>query len=401
MQEGIAVSKVRESWRRPAIDEMKRNVKAELDQVLAASNESSRLNYILEQIQGLEEATESAALLRRFILVMSALVHHERYGGLGKKQIQDLGTLGQAILRVVGVKTGHNPTSFLHAEMHAIMSDIHYSNGEFLPSLWERQLGAHASVMTPEHLSRQNYGMGLSALRLGNVTSAVLFFEKALTEGEDQGHHDRIRMHLLKAKRLSGDLEQARAMAVRCAAEIENEACLNELKWEKALIDLRESQDLGELFSLSKRGQPLHTSSYLLELFLWTTGHAKTKWGEKIAKVSTLGSQRSLDFHRYTHLFAVAQNLEQAYDAEIPFAKRLLDIKKILPRIQLLRQVDQELLSWLSLARWLYRSHHYPMASMIFHEYQGLCLKLSGGQSRDVLSMAQDLEGVDWAAKAV
>ncbi len=394
------MSKTRESWRRPAIDEMKRTVKAELDQVLAASNEAARLNYILEQIQLLEEASEGSSHLRRFVLVMSALVHHERYGGLSKKQIQDLGALGQAILRVVGVKTGHTPTSFLYAEMHAIMSDIHYSNGEFLSSLWERQLGAHAAVMTAEHLSRQNYGMGLSALRLGNITSAVQCFEKALAEGEDQGHHDRIRMHLLKAKRLSGDREEAYAMITRCAAEMEDQACLNELKWEKALLDLASSQDLGELFALSKRGQPLHASSYLLELFLWTSAHAKTKWSEKIAKVSTLGSQRSLDFHRYTHLYAVAQNIEQAYDVEIPFAKRLLDIKKILPRIQLLRQVDQELLAWLSLARWLYRSHHYPMASMIFHEYQALCLKLSRGASRDVLGIAQDLAEVDWLSKS-
>ncbi len=146
--------KGREGWKKTAIDETKKAIKIELDQILQQSGEAERLNYILEQIQFLESAEDSDQLLRRFVFIVSALVHHDRYGGLGKRQIQDLSNLGQAILRVAGVKPGHTQVSFLYSELHTIISDIHHSNSEILQALWERQLAAQMAIMPPEHTAR-------------------------------------------------------------------------------------------------------------------------------------------------------------------------------------------------------------------------------------------------------
>lgn len=363
------------------IDDTKKEIKIELDQVLRESGETERLNYILEQIQILDVAKDSISMLRRFILIMSALVHHERVGGLGKKQINDLSILGEAILRVAGVKPGHSPISFLFSEMHSVMSDIHLGNGEFLPSLWERLLSAHLSAMPAEHMARQNLGIGINALRLGNTALANDFFERGLRETEETKTLDRLRLYLIKSNRLSGDLVKAGQLVQQYGEQFTDAACIHELHWEKTCLEASQTLDLAGLFQLSKEGGSHFTNTYPLEFFFWAYAHPKTSWAKGLGKLVAGNS----GFH------ALAQSLEQAYDTEIPFAKRLSDIKRVITKIEVLRNIDQRLLVWLALARWLHRSNHRQIAAIVLYEYMSLCQKLSFGKKLDVLGLAEDL----------
>ncbi|HYX38532.1 MAG TPA: hypothetical protein VE954_35975 [Oligoflexus sp.] len=381
--------KSRESWKKALIDETKKEIKIELDQVLRESGETERLNYILEQIQLLDLSKDSVSMLRRFIFIMSALVHHERFGGLGKKQIHDLSNLGEAILRVAGVKPGHSPISFLFSEMHSIMSDIHLGNGEFLPSLWERLLSAHLSAMPAEHMARQNLGIGINALRLGNTALAIEFFQKGLRETEESKTLDRLRLYLIKSTRLSGDIIKADQLVQQYAPQLTDPACVHELHWEKTCISASQSLDLGELFKLSMEGGTHYTNTYPLELFFWAYAHPKTSWSKRLEKLSKL--THGLDVQRNSGFHALAQSLEQAYDTDIPFAKRLSDIKRVITKIEVLRNIDQRLLVWLALARWLHRSNHRQIAAIVLYEYMSLSQKLSFGKHLDVLRLAEDL----------
>ncbi len=392
--------KGREAWKKIAIDETKKAIKVELDAILKQSGEAERLNYILEQIQHLEAAEDSDQLLRRFIFIVSALVHHDRHGGLGKRQIQDLSNLGQAILRVAGIKPGHSQVSFLYSELHTIMSDIHHSNSEILQALWERQLAAQMAVMPPEHMARQNLGMGIYALRLGNTALALHFMDRALSNCEDGKTGDTIRVWMVKSLRISGQLEAADRKAQDVDADITNDNCRQELDWEKCCLQSSSTGDLNEMMSLLRKHKASYSSSYKLELYLWAAGHKKTQWLERLPKISSLVGSRVIESQKNAQLFAVTHSLEEAYDSEIPFAKRLIDIKKILPKISELYYIDQEILVWNALARWLYRSRHYQLAAIAFYEYKSLCLKLSEGRDADVLRLASDLLEVDWLQKS-
>ncbi len=384
-------SQGRESWKKGLIDETKKEIKIELDQVLKESGEAERLNHILEQIQLLDLAKDSKSMLRRFIFIMSALVHHERFGGLGKKQIYELSNLGQAILRVAGVKPGHSPISFLFSELHSIMSDIHLGNGEFLPSLWERLLSAHMSAMPAEHMARQNLGIGINALRLGNTSLAIAFFEKGLQETVEPKTLDRLRLYLTKSTRLSGNLMKAKHWVQTFSPEITDPACVQEMRWEQTCLEASQSMDLSGLFALADEGGSHFTNSYPLELFFWSYAHPKTLWSKRLPKLSVLANQKDLDPQRNSGLYALAQSLEQAYDTDIPFAKRLSDIKRVITKIEVLRNIDQRLLIWIALARWLHRSHHRQIAAIVLYEYMSLSQKLSFGKHVDVLGLASDL----------
>ncbi|MDQ3235537.1 MAG: hypothetical protein M3Q07_27315, partial [Pseudobdellovibrionaceae bacterium] len=115
----------------------------------------------------------------------------------------------------------------------------------------------------------------------------------------------------------------------------------------------------------------------------------KTSWSKRLEKLSKL--THGLDVQRNSGFHALAQSLEQAYDTDIPFAKRLSDIKRVITKIEVLRNIDQRLLVWLALARWLHRSNHRQIAAIVLYEYMSLSQKLSFGKHLDVLRLAEDL----------
>ncbi|MFW7379763.1 MAG: hypothetical protein ACOH5I_13200 [Oligoflexus sp.] len=389
----------REIWRRKNIDDMKSAVKRQLDEIQTEQGIEAKLQYLLQEIQRLEQSSDPAALLRRFILVISCLYHHQRFGGLGKKQIHDLSDLAAAILMVSGIKPGSSQLSFLYAELHFVLSDLHLANGEFLPALWEQQLGSQMAVLSPEMKGRRQLGMGVHSLRLGNTGMALIFFQNAIDSIDDPEVQDKVRIHQVRALRLSGSIDEAHELAKEYQEKSSDPAYGNEFRWEIACCEVNQQQDLNPLVKLCRRGSAFYTSSYVLELFLWLRCHQKTHWLEKLPKLNSLGQYQTINFRHYPHLYGIAQQLEAAYDTSIPFANRLSSMKKILGKISLLRNIDKELLSWLAITRWLYRNRYAEIAGIIFHEYSSLSQKLSQGRSRDVLGLAADLVEVDWKSK--
>ena len=89
-----------------------------------------KLDFVMNEIKELDVAQDPRSFLKRFILIISALFHHIRYGGLSRKQISDLTEMAYAILRVSGIKPGKSQVSFLYGELHMALSEIHLSNGE-------------------------------------------------------------------------------------------------------------------------------------------------------------------------------------------------------------------------------------------------------------------------------
>ncbi|WP_141735063.1 hypothetical protein [Oligoflexus tunisiensis] len=388
-----------EIWRRPNIEREKIGIKKELDQVLLSHREEGRLLYIIEQINQLSETRDAEKMLRRFILVMSALVHHYRFGGLGKRQINDLAMQGQEILRVVGVKPGHNQVAFLYSELHSILSDIHHSNHEFAQALWERQLSAKIAIMPAEHMARQNLGMGTCSLRLGNAALAIHALKNGLSQTEDPHTRDRIRVQLVKAMRLAGRLEETRELIQESENIIRDESCKLELQWQRVTLHASASQDLSEMIAITRKGMSHDASSYLMELYLWAAGQPKMKWLDRIPALDRSSGLVNINAQHHGQLQSITQSIAEAYDSTVPFIKRISEIKKVMPRIRDMPFVDHELLSWIAMARWLYRNRSYELAATVFMEYKSLSLKLSEGASGDILGLADDLLAINWTEK--
>ncbi len=379
-------------WRRANIEETKILLRQELVQVLTASDEDQLLVYILKRIQILQENTDATQLLSCFILIIESLRHQDIFGGLSKKQVQDLSTLARSILKVAGVRPRHSPSSFLYTELHAALSALSASQGEPWLALWELEIGNYAADLPAELEARQQLDMGLNTLRMGQGETAKIFFQKALSLAENAALREEIQFQLVRLQRLQG--------ADGINENLQSPMLQAALLWEKTCLEVRKTQDLSSMVALTKKGQPLHEKNYQLELFLYAGCHPKTLWSQKVMKVSSSSSLKKLYQGGNAVLFSIAQSLEMAYDSQLPFPRRLEDIKKIFPKIKLLAKVEHELLIWLYLARWLYRCHHYKLAKVCFFEYESLCKKLSGGESRDLIGLAADMLEIDWVEKA-
>lgn len=387
-----------EAWRRKNIDETKLSIKTKLDELL--EDPSARLSFILKQISSLEDLGSDQSRLERFIYAISGLYHHQRFGGLSQKQIQELSELAEAILMVSGIKPGASQLSFLYAELHFALSDLHLNKGEFLGALWEQQLGAQMAILDPQMKARRYLAMTVHSMRLGHCSMALVFVEKALEDCKQEPLlQDKIRIHQVRALRLSSKVEEAQELANLYANQSQSEAYRHEFSWEKACCEVQLGLDPRPLLGLCKRSGPCYSSSYILELFLWLRCHPQTQWIERLAKISTIAQHSEINFRQYPQLYTIVNQLESAYDTSIPFTKRLLSLKKILPKIPALRNVDKEALCWLAIARWLHRNRHAELAGIIFYEYKSLSQKLSQGESHDILGLASDMSAIDWHEK--
>ena len=395
------MTKFRDTWRRALFDQRKADIKAELDRIGNAKGSDARLQTILDRLQELDAESSAEAYRDRFILCISALYHHQRSGGLSKKQIAEISELAAAILTVAGVKPGTSQMSYLHAELHFAISDLHLQNREFLSALWEQQLGTQLANLPEEMKARRQLGMAVHSLRLGHASLALRFISLALDNSQEAMFRNKIQIHHLRALRLMGRHEETIRMAELYKNKCNEELYKLEFEWEASCARASLTCDLTPMLKMVKKGGSHHSTSYLLECFLWLRVHPKTEMLRRLPKLATLAQYKGIQFRHYQDLYAIALQLEAAYDTSIQFSQRLSGLKKILELVPQLQQIDKEMLAWLAIARWLYRSRYSDIAGIIFYEYTSQSRKLSEPGNSDVLGMAADLTAVDWAEKVL
>jgi hypothetical protein len=390
---------LKDIWRKASIDQVKRACKLELDAVQQEQGATKKLEYILASIEHLAKSDEDDAMLKRFVLIISALLHHLNFGGLRNKQINELSDLAEAILKVAGIKPIKSQVSFLYGELHYVLGEIHLSNGEFMQGIWEHQLGSHLSTMTEQLNYTRQLAMGIYALRLGNSQLGQHFLNRAEQQEESLIIRDKARVHLVRSRRLSGDINGSIELCKQYISQACDHSFRIEFEWEQICAGISKGDNPSSLISLCKRGRPHYQTSYLLECFLWLRSLPQTTYFGRIPKLTSLAQYKEIRFRDYPVLHGICQQIENAYDTSIPFSTRLTTMKKILAKIPSIRNIDKELLVWVSLSRWLYRNRYMDIAAITFQEYISLSQRLSSGRSQDVLGIAKDLCDIDWTTK--
>lgn len=161
-------------WSQAGIDEEKRRVKEWLDAIEREKGAEARFAAALKEIRSLQDSEAPAQRLRCFVLIVSAVLHAARIGGLTRAQVSRLVDLGEAILATQGIRSVSSLLSFLYGELYLAVSIWHRNAGEHWRSAWEHQVSRHLSQRSPpggegfQLLSR-----GLRALRLGHLKLAV------------------------------------------------------------------------------------------------------------------------------------------------------------------------------------------------------------------------------------
>jgi hypothetical protein len=388
-------------WRLKQINEVKESTRKELDSYRELHGKKKVLEFILLEINLLENDLTPEGGLKRFTYVMSALVHSVRSGGLTPKQFRNLLDLGTATLQINGVKPCSSSIAFLYGELHLITSQNLLIKGDTWMSAWEQQVSSHISGRSPPGgADFHDLSLALTLVRLGHVDLSLrLLNEVDVNQLYDQNVNQQI-MARIRCFRLLGRFDEALSLLANFSGQTGITPSLEkDLQWESVCLQASKSNDLTEIFSLVRLGRPLYMGSYILEAWLHSWCHSTLKWTNRLAKISSMVQNKKLNLRTQGSLLKYCLELESFFDSNIPFTHRLNGLGKALNQIGDVRSVDKTMLIWLSATRALMRQNCIKLAAVCYYEYCSLSLRVSNGATNDVLAFAGDLADKDWVLR--
>jgi len=382
-------------WTQAEIARVKQQVKIELDGPTHDQNSAKRLRKALDHIAALADQHAPLAHLRRYVYVMSALVHHERHGGLSKSQIMRLGELAESLLKVQGIGRGRGKSASLYGELHLILSQIYRQSGRQWEATWEQEI-SHDLVKrqsSSDHAFAL-YACGMRSLRLGHVSLALQQLEHAEELGLAAPVKGRILFEKARAWRIAGDLTQALACVSDSSRSIPpDDRAHIELEWELLCCKIQMDHDLKPMLTAIRRGMPHHQASFVVEAKLWSMCVPEKRWRQKLPKLHSLTYRSGLPTQGLGFFVKCVQTLEACYDVSAPLTARVKRLGQVLGQLNQLLRVDQELLVWAASTRWLRRVQATNFAALTLAEYQSLSWRLSQGKHQDCLGLVGENTG--------
>lgn len=383
------------SWTQKAIEETKAEIKASL----ANLDESTRMKRCLQQIGELRDQVAADQQMACFIYLMSALVLHERSGGLSEFQIKHLSTLGFKILHLQRIKPESSKLSYLYGELHLILSQIYRKAGRLIESFWQQYLSYLMSKKAPlGEKGLQSFAYGMRMLRLGHARPAIGYFIVAEKEAVPVDLKVRSRLIRVQALRFLRQFGEARALIEQSELEMELGARERlELEWEKALMAAQENFSIDRLLEMVQPEGSHHRGPYVLDVFYLQMCLPPKVRPKQLAKIRYLKTKKELELPANGTYYKLALALEKAQDDEVSVIRHLNNLEKSASSARTLVSVDKAINALGAICRWLEVNKAYPLALMYLREFAALNLKVSEGASRDMFGLMSDLFAQPWA----
>ncbi len=393
------VKPIKVAWSKNQIHEVKAEVKKEIDAGCRGETDQYRLNFIQSNIEDLETQFEPTAQLKRLIYIISALVHHDRFGGLSDVQVERLSQVAEAIIQTHGIKPGSSKLGFLFGELHFVRSQIYRKRGSHWRSAWEQHVGILHTRPGPlvGGDSFQLMAMANRALRLANTTLAIQHYLKAEDQGLSDDQLALARIGRIRALRLSGDLQQSRQLADETST-LEHLTMDHQLElgWERLCRNVTEKNDMTTMLKAIRKRGSHYRASYLWEGFMWAASSSNINHLNKTIKLKNLMRVKELKPHHLGYFMDCGIMLERCYDSEYPLVRRYEFLGNQLFQAENLLNVDKVLLLWAAASRWLFRRKAFALASLTLNEYRALSMRLSNAKQPDVLGLTADLMEKSW-----
>jgi len=383
-------------WHLKAIARHKELIKQELDAITDLKNHRVRLRYALGRILELESDKRIYSSWRRFIYIMSALIHHKSYGGLTDGQIRRLHDLAIAILRVQGV-TPYSKLASFHAELQLVMSQIYRKSGQHWMSLFFQQACHQVSRRYPLGGDGfQSLALGIRELRLGYSEAA----KKHLLSSEEFNLEPQSlvmsRICRVVIARLSREFDDCYALVDDTLKQKDvTKEERRELLWQQQCARAQQFQDLAPLQKTVGKGGDHHFPSYILEAKLWIRSCPLGQKPKRFPSIKNL-SRKHNSAQKGVFLYKCAIQLEQCYDTQIPLSLRMLGLGRMLSKVNQLRSIESELLVWAAASRWLANRHLFDLSSVALGQYRDLSLRISFGKYEDCLGLVSDIMQRSW-----
>ncbi len=393
----------KERWSDSLVEAVKGEVKLELDEIANRDGEESAVRKALHRISEFADDLTEESQLRTYVYVMAALIRFLRCGkGMTPGQIQTLVDRAYTILRLMRFKLDNPRISYLYGDLHMVTSQLRRSHGEHLKSQWQLLQAARLYRGKETRSSGiQAYNGAIRSLRLGNAHIAVEQFALAHAEAADDRGALRALLGKASALRLAGRIEDARLQL----AEIKQRYPLSdaealEWEWESAMAVAVGDDATESALAMTRKGRSHYLGDYVTEGILRAYATQGKDQLRKIPDPDYLKRSNTIEVENQSGIMHWITSLAKLYDAAYPLEYRLQVLERAFERIHDLESIELEMLAWLAATRWLARNRLADLAKVMLCEYRALSLRTSGGESSDVLGLASDLFGKDWAKVA-
>lgn len=376
-------------WTLSAVEEVKARTRVELSALAPAT----KLEQILARIAALEADASTEGAIQRYVLVVSALVHHARDGGLSDLVMRRLLELARAILATSGVKPESRTLGRLFGDLHLVHGQILWRAGRLWDAAWQQKVGEIQAGRDGASPAEIWIGAANRPLRLGYASRAIEDFRRALASPLPVARAGIAQAGLAKALRLAGRFDEARIFSAELAKQAEiAPATRLELSWEAACASATESGDLGPLVTATARNGSHYEGDYVVEAMLWAHASTKTHWSERFPAVRTIQRNprlRDVD----AELLRVASVLERCDDAAVPLRLRIEGLGDLLSEAAaVVPGIENHLLLLAAAASWLTRSKAVELADLVASEYRAKSFTLTDGRSGDTLGLFPEAE---------
>lgn len=376
-------------WSKPSIEKQKASIRA----WIASLNVSPKqqLHEILREVKQLVNSSDEELQLRAFLLVVFALAHHLRHGGLSQRDIGWLGLLGDTLLRIRRIESSRSRVAFLFGDLHLMLSQIHWKEGKQWEASWEQLLAKTQEGGGGEASAGTYLALANRSLRLGQATNALTWIDKATTLGLEGWWANQAALKRLMIFRLQGEYTAAENFETKfLETGTPNEAEAREVAWEKKTRVAQQTGDLTDLVHSVRRKKEHHETEFAMEAFLWTRAVSSTKWMKQFPNFRKLVYSSQIKTKASDPLYRAVITIEQCYDSELSVLRRLRDLGEVLGELPSLINLNHELLVRAASLRWLTRVNAGDARALVACEYENLCRKLSDGKSDDVLNVVKN-----------
>ncbi len=385
-------------WHSEQVQSMKHSVKSWLDQESDSAEPATRLVLILAALRDVEPQTDAESLLRQYVLAMSALVHHVRWGGLREGQPMRLLTTAENILRLQNIDATSSRLAFLHDELNLVRGQLDWLSGRSHGALWCGLLAAFGlSGRQSNHQATPHAELGRRYLRLAMGDMAIHHFQAAIRHAHTSAQKNSYTILLANASRLTGRHDDARRQLSDLATSPElSDAHRMDMHWEEACLDVAATGDVRPLCKLVAAGRPHAEPGYLAEAKLYTFATPSRRMMQQLSRVATYANGGNLSRKAAGTAHEALIALERAYDTEVPLNLRLGSLREIVEDVATFISLEKELLFIAAAVRFLVRAHSYPLATFLLHLYRSKLATLNPASTKDPLGLLDDLFAKPW-----
>jgi hypothetical protein len=389
-------------WDLALIASEKARIKQELDAGSRPELPRERHELIQVRLAALADDDSDLGRLQRYIYAVSALVHHERAGGLSDRQVEQLIELAHALLQVQGIRPRASRMASLYGDIHLIKSQIDRKNGHPWRAAWEQQVALQLAGEFPSGgVGFQLLGMGNRALRLGHSALALQRFKEAEDAGLGDGPLHRCWLGRAHALWLRGEYEACDATVARALGSVDLGAEIRrELEWLVLTRQFQVSLDLGPMLTAVRSGGAFHAATYVIEACFWGLALESRGFLDRLPRLASMRRNKKLQPQLMGGWYEMGVHLQECYDHALPLPLRLRQLSQCFERREQLLTVDKELLLLAAATRWLGRSKSQDLALLVYSEYRALSHRLSDGMRADGLGLLADITARPWIGAA-